>query len=80
MAKLIGMSGVFKGREYPFDANGETTVGRGGDNMVVLDDPVVSGHHCLIVGRDGKLMLWDLGSTNGTRVNSRAVKGGPVVL
>lgn len=80
MAKLIGMSSEFKGREFPLEANSETTLGRKSDNVVLLDHPTVSSHHCLISGGDGKLVLEDLGSTNGTRVNSREVKGEPVVL
>jgi len=80
MAKLIGMSSDFKGREFPLEANGETTVGRKSDNVVLLDHPTVSGHHCLISGGESGLLLEDLGSTNGTRVNSREVKDGAVAL
>jgi ABC transport system ATP-binding/permease protein len=41
---------------------------------LILDDPLVSGSHCRIVERDGKLLLQDLGSTNGTLVDGRRVR------
>lgn len=46
------------------------TLGRAGDNTVVLDDEYVSGHHCrLVPNGDGQWRLEDLHSTNGTYVN-----------
>lgn len=69
MAKLIGMSSDFKGREYPLKP-GETTIGRKADNMVYLDHPTISSHHCRVLVEDGACILQDLGSTNGTRVNA----------
>ncbi len=46
------------------------TLGRAGDNTVVLDDEYVSGHHCrLVPDKNGQWRLEDLGSTNGTYVN-----------
>ena len=80
MAKLIGMSGEFKGREFPLESNGETTIGRKSDNVLPVDDPTISSHHCLISGSESGLTLEDLGSTNGTRLNSRDVKDAPVQL
>jgi predicted component of type VI protein secretion system len=73
MAKLIGMSGDFQNREYPLDSD-EITIGRKADNVILLDNPTISSHHCRIVRADGTYTLEDLGSTNGTRVNSRDVK------
>ncbi|MBE2281826.1 MAG: FHA domain-containing protein, partial [Prosthecobacter sp.] len=45
------------------------SIGRAEDNMVVVDDASVSGHHAEIEQTDNGLILRDLGSTNGTRVN-----------
>ena len=73
MAKLIGMSGDFKGREYPIE-QGEISVGRKADNAILLDNPTISSHHCIIQRNGDSCVLQDLGSTNGTRVNSRDVK------
>ena len=73
MAKLSGMSGDFKGREYPIE-QGEITIGRKADNMILLDNPTISSHHCRILRNGDSCVLQDLDSTNGTRVNSRDVK------
>ena len=73
MAKLSGMSGDFKGREYPIE-QGEITIGRKADNVILLDHPTISSHHCRILRNGDSCVLQDLDSTNGTRVNSRDVK------
>ena len=73
MAKLIGMSGDFKGREYPIE-QGEIAIGRKADNAILLDNPTISSHHCRILHNGDACVLQDLDSTNGTRVNSRDVK------
>lgn len=73
MAKLSGMSGDFKGREYPIE-QGEITIGRKTDNVILLDHPTISSHHCRILRSGDSCVLQDLDSTNGTRVNSRDVK------
>jgi hypothetical protein len=48
-------------------------LGRGDDNDLVVSDPLLSRHHARIVPRNGRLVLRDLASRNGTRVNGRAV-------
>jgi hypothetical protein len=49
------------------------TIGRGPDNGLVLQDSRASRHHARIYGRQGALLLSDLGSTNGSWVNDRRV-------
>lgn len=49
-------------------------IGRGADNNLVVADPLLSRHHARIVPRNGRLVLSDLASHNGTRVNGRAVR------
>jgi pSer/pThr/pTyr-binding forkhead associated (FHA) protein len=49
-------------------------VGRGEDCDVRVDHKSVSKFHCVIVKTDGLLLLRDLGSTNGTRVNGQRVR------
>jgi pSer/pThr/pTyr-binding forkhead associated (FHA) protein len=49
-------------------------VGRKEDCDVRLDHKSVSKIHCVIVKTDGLLLLRDLGSTNGTRVNGTRVR------
>jgi ABC-type multidrug transport system ATPase subunit/pSer/pThr/pTyr-binding forkhead associated (FHA) protein len=50
------------------------TIGRDASNDVVIDHPVVSKRHAEIIKHDGKVILVDLGSTNGTFVNGIKVK------
>ena len=50
------------------------TIGRARDNEMPLDDPMASRHHARITPRSGRLLLADLGSTNGTAVNGRAIR------
>lgn len=49
-------------------------IGRGDDNELVLADALLSRHHARIVPRNGRLVLNDLASRNGTRVNGRTVR------
>ncbi len=51
-----------------------TLVGRQEDCDLRLDHKSVSKMHCVIVKTDGLLLLRDLGSTNGTRVNGTRVR------
>jgi pSer/pThr/pTyr-binding forkhead associated (FHA) protein len=51
-----------------------TLVGRREDCDLRLEHKSVSKTHCVIVKTDGMLMLRDLGSTNGTRVNGQRVR------
>lgn len=49
-------------------------VGRKEDCDVRLEHKSVSKLHCVIIKTDGLLILRDLGSTNGTRVNGTRVR------
>src|SRR6476620_4307200 len=49
-------------------------VGRKEDCDLRLEHKSVSKLHCVIVKTDGLLLLRDLGSTNGTRVNGTRVR------
>jgi pSer/pThr/pTyr-binding forkhead associated (FHA) protein len=51
-----------------------TLFGRDDDCDVRLDHKSVSKLHCVVVKADGLLLLRDLGSTNGTRVNGQRVR------
>jgi len=50
-----------------------TTIGRKPDNDIVIDNQAVSGHHAVIKLEGNALMLEDLGSLNGTYLNSQKV-------
>jgi pSer/pThr/pTyr-binding forkhead associated (FHA) protein len=49
-------------------------VGRKEECDVRLDHKSISKLHCVLVKTDGLLLLRDLGSTNGTRVNGQRVR------
>src|SRR6266566_2844836 len=49
-------------------------VGRKEDCDVRLEHKSISKLHCILVKADGLLLLRDLGSTNGTRVNGQRVR------
>lgn len=53
---------------------GPTTIGRGSDCQVILADAHASRQHARLEVRGGVLVLTDLGSTNGTRVNGHRVR------
>jgi hypothetical protein len=50
------------------------TIGRAVDNGLVLNDSRVSRHHARLQARRGTLVLTDLGSSNGSRVNGITVQ------
>lgn len=58
----------------------ELTIGKLPDNILVIDNKMVSRHHAKIVmDRGGRYELIDLGSKNGTYVNGRKVRGSQTV-
>ena len=57
-----------------FDIGGALiSVGRASDNDVIVDDPLVSRHHCQLKLQHGAYSFADLGSRNGSWVNGQAV-------
>ena len=52
---------------------GRVIVGRAKEADFRIDDPNVSRRHAVVFWSDGKVMLEDLDSTNGTMVNGRPV-------
>jgi Uncharacterized conserved protein, contains FHA domain len=53
--------------------NSVITIGRGYNNHVVIDDRYVDAGHCVIEEIDGLWFIEDLDSTNGTKVNGKAI-------
>ncbi len=49
------------------------TLGRQHDNQIVFDNPSVSRHHAQIRRRFSRFVLFDLGSSGGTKVNGQPV-------
>src|SRR5262249_8737167 len=64
------------GREYPVpDA---LHIGRGPENDIVLLDDLVSRQHAHLWVENGRLLIRDEGSSNGTLVNGRALAAGVI--
>ena len=52
----------------------EVSIGRSPENGLVIDNPAVSHYHARVFNEEGRLMLEDFGSMNGTFVNGQRVK------
>lgn len=48
-------------------------VGRRSDNHLVIEDPHASRLHAQIRVREGRFVIFDLGSTSGTKINGRPI-------
>jgi pSer/pThr/pTyr-binding forkhead associated (FHA) protein len=68
---------VQRGQAYPL--GDELTLGRAAGCQVTVDDTFVSQFHARVFSRDGRFMVEDLGSTNGTYLNRKKVSG-PMVM
>jgi hypothetical protein len=66
------LNGDQAGRRFVLK-RGMASIGRGLENDVVIEDPSVSRHHAQIKHRHGQFCLFDLDSTNGTRLNGLPV-------
>jgi hypothetical protein len=61
-------------RPVQFDLGGPLIgIGRASDNDVIVDDPMVSRHHCQLKLQHGAYSFTDLGSRNGSTVNGQSV-------
>ena len=67
------IEGLERGRIY-WDMPTPFTIGREGDNSIQLNDERVSRFHTKIQEDGERLILTDLDSTNGTRVNGHPVQ------
>jgi len=52
----------------------EVSIGRSPENGIVIDNPAVSNYHARVFSEEGRMMLEDFGSLNGTFVNGQRVK------
>jgi len=52
----------------------EISIGRAPDNGLIIDNPAVSNYHARVFNEEGRLMLEDFGSLNGTFVNGQRIK------
>ncbi len=72
MGKLVLFLADGTTKDLPLDRE-RVTIGRRADNDVCLPYPAVSGEHAQVVTILADSFLEDLGSTNGTLVNGKAV-------
>ncbi len=75
VAILTVTAGPDMGFKFRIKPTAITRIGRETDNDVVLDDKACSRRHAQIQFQDGKYVLTDLGSANGTLVNDLRVTG-----
>jgi adenylate cyclase len=68
-----------EGTERSVELADHNTLGRHPDNTIQLLDRIVSKNHCHIDVIDGKYVLVDQGSLNGTYINSDRVQGTQVL-
>lgn len=54
------------------------TIGRDPSNVVSLEDAQLSRHHCVLERKGEDVVLTDLGSRNGTKLNGRKVVTTPI--
>ncbi|KAB3530881.1 FHA domain-containing protein [Alkaliphilus serpentinus] len=57
-----------------YDLNDSTTLGRGKGNDIQIDDKYISSKHLKITLDEGEYFLEDLGSVNGTYLNSTVIE------
>ena len=69
---LVVIRGTNAGSRFALDET-ITTIGRHPDSTVFLDDVTVSRRHAQVSRADGRFVLSDVGSLNGTYVNGERV-------
>src|SRR5215471_7173842 len=67
------LEGIDKGRAFR-EMTTPVTIGREEGNMLRLNDERVSRFHAKVQHDNGEIILTDLESTNGTRVNNNVVQ------
>jgi pSer/pThr/pTyr-binding forkhead associated (FHA) protein len=83
--RLVGVSGYYAGQSFQLKMFGETTVGREeGRDIRLEQDATVSRRHGRIENEGGTFVVYDEGSSNGTKVNGvrvtrQALKPGDIV-
>jgi pSer/pThr/pTyr-binding forkhead associated (FHA) protein len=70
--KLVIIYGDHAGREYRLGSK-EVLIGREDLCDITINDSSVSRKHASIESKDGRFLLQDLKSTNGTQVNGESI-------
>ncbi len=73
-ARIIGLNGPFEGEEFTLSEK-ENSIGRTEENLILLPDPSVSRQHARVVVEDnGRHVVFDLHSSNGSYVNRKRIQ------
>lgn len=72
--KLIFVNPEWEGQSFDLP-EGKTIVGRSPETTLMIDDDSVSGRHCEILTYGCEVIIRDNGSSNGTWVDGRKVRG-----
>lgn len=72
---LIVQRGEDIGRRYDLDTV-QLTIGRGSDNDMVLNDPMVSRYHAVVKRQGSRFTIIDLGSSNPVVINDQMLEPG----
>jgi hypothetical protein len=75
---LIAREGQLVGERWTIDAD-EFVIGRGSDCHIMLPERQVSRYHIKILHENGRYVLQDLDSKNGTYLNGNQIKGTAVL-
>jgi two-component system, cell cycle response regulator len=70
---IVQIHGPELGKKYALQET-EFTIGREEGNHIVVDLDNVSRRHAMIIRKQGRMLVKDLGSTNGTYLNDQEVK------
>ncbi len=71
---ITARSGYIKGNAWVIPEDGELNIGRDPTCSIIIDDPLISRHHCQLFISDDELIIRDLGSSNSTFVNGHPIK------
>jgi FHA domain len=78
--ELHVVTGAERGQVFDLADGQNLRIGRNPDMDICLSGMTVSRHHCEVVRQGDKVLIRDVGSTNGTAVSSIARIGAPQLL
>ncbi|MCI0412886.1 FHA domain-containing protein [bacterium] len=70
---LVVRKGKNLGQTFSLNRAFPVSIGRSRVNEIRLDDITISGQHCRVIPENGRHVLYDLNSTNGTFLNEKKV-------